>query len=68
MNNYIVKTAGKVYEVKRPVNDLEEVYRMECSFFSPSTPLTIEDPNTGEAATFTKELDENGSIRKVNRL
>lgn len=69
MSKFLIMPEGcKWYEVERPVKDLESVYRMECSFFTPSTRVCIRDVNSGAVEIFSRSLESNGNIKEVNRL
>lgn len=65
MSKFLVMPEGcKWYEVERDLQELELVYRMECSFFSPHTRVAIRSAG-GEFAVFSRKLDEHGNIREV---
>lgn len=43
----------------------EAVYRGICCFYMPKTKVVVIDAETKEAHWFSRELDENGNLKKV---
>ena len=64
MNKYIVAPEGcKWSEVNAA--SAEMAYRSVCSWYSPATRIMIVNQATGQAVTFTRQLDGAGNLVKI---
>lgn len=66
MSKYIISQAGKAAtEIEAATHEI--AYRAVCCWHSPSTPITVTDTETGTAETFTRILDAEGNLQRIER-
>ena len=66
MPKFIIMPEGCKWSEREAVNH-EAAYSLECSWYKPKTRVCVLDAETGAAQVFTREIEPNGNLIKVNK-
>lgn len=67
MPKYIIMPEGCKWSEREAANH-EAAYCLECSWYKPKTRVCVLDAETGAAQIFTRDMEPNGNLIRVNRL